>query len=79
MPRRPKAPDDLRSFILHVRFTPQQRDLLVFAAEHEERELSDWVRRSVLKDAARIKEQAEARGSRRTEDHVRAGSRRVIR
>jgi uncharacterized protein (DUF1778 family) len=74
MPRRPKAPADLRSFILHVRFTTEQRDLLLFAAEHEERELSDWVRRSVLKEAARIKEQAEARPVvRRTE-----GVRRVV-
>jgi hypothetical protein len=53
-----KEPGDLKKFILHVRFTLDQRDLLLFAAGREERELSDWVRRLALKEATRIKGRA---------------------
>jgi uncharacterized protein (DUF1778 family) len=53
-----KAPGDVRSFILHVRFTAEQRDLLQSAAQEADRDLSDWVRRLVLKEAARIRERA---------------------
>jgi uncharacterized protein (DUF1778 family) len=76
-----KAPSDLKSFILHVRFTTQQRDLLQFAAKHEERELSDWLRRLALKEATRIKEKASqsvAHAIREAEERLTGGGRRRI-
>lgn len=61
-----KAPSEVKSFILHVRFTTEQRELLQFAAQHDERELSDWVRRLALKEATRIQTRAASRSAGRT-------------
>jgi uncharacterized protein (DUF1778 family) len=67
MPRRPKPPEQVKSIIVRVRFTQEQRDILQFAAEHEDRELSDWVRRLALKEATKIRDRAAAKSANRAE------------
>ena len=67
MPRRPKPPEQVKSIIVRVRFTQEQRDLLQSAADHEERELSDWLRRLALKEATRISDRAAARSAGRSD------------
>ncbi len=73
----PKAPSELKSFILHIRFTSAQRDLLLSVAQHEDRELVDWARRLLLKEASKIKERIEAKSAVRTEQAGTAGRRRL--
>jgi uncharacterized protein (DUF1778 family) len=43
---------------VRVRVTKEQRELLQFAADHEERELSDWLRRLAVKEATRLRDRA---------------------
>jgi uncharacterized protein (DUF1778 family) len=61
MPRPPKPPAEVKDATVRVRFTKEQRELLEFAAKHQERELSDWLRRVALKEATRIKKRAAKR------------------
>lgn len=64
MPRPPKTPDEKLEEIVRVRFTKEQRIQLQSAADHEERDLSDWLRRLALREAARVNERASKRAAR---------------
>jgi uncharacterized protein (DUF1778 family) len=63
MPRPPKSPADRMDLFVRVRVTKDQRELLEYAADKEERELSDWLRRLAVKEATRIKERETKRAA----------------
>ncbi|WP_231754151.1 plasmid mobilization protein [Caulifigura coniformis] len=61
----PRA-DDNKDHSIKVRCTPEQRKLIEKAAEKAERTLSDWIRRTIVKQAeAQLADDEQGKGKKR--------------
>ena len=56
--RQPLDAAERRSKVVQLRVTEDERQQLQAAAVHSERDLSDWLRRVVLKEAAKVNARA---------------------